>query len=250
MHRGIEPPLAPALGRLAITRILFDMRDHPRIEDRLAIRLRIAPAIHVEIRALKIQTCQLGYSLQGLHPFGSQHRIRCIDRRHRQGSQHRAVVDNDRNALFSLLVFVAGIADAVPAFFGDGVGAIAMQDAEIELVVLCQMPHTGDEGMLKGAVIRPPGEDFVDGRLVDGWLTLGVLREGQALPLHPCIEHREDEVEDAVRAEFTFWPTLGHREVREEKFRELRGGELNRNRRRCWFCWRCRHDELASYEDR
>jgi hypothetical protein len=143
-----------------------------------------------------------------------------------QGSQHLAVVVNDRNALCSLLVFVAGIADAVPAFFGDGVGASAMQDAAIELVVRCPMPHPGDEGLLKGAVIRPPDEDFVDGRLVEGWLTLGVWRDGQALPLHPCIEHREDEVEDAVRAEFTFGPTLGHREGREEKFRELRGGEL------------------------
>ena len=31
---------------------------------------------------------------------------------------------------------------------------------------------------------------------------------------------------------------------------ELRGGKLDRNRRRCWFCWRCGHDELHSFEDR
>ncbi len=136
MNRGIEPPLAPALGRLAMTWILFDVRDHARIEDGLAIRLGIEPAIQVEIRALEIQTRQLGYPLQGLQPFGQQHRIRFIDRRHGEGSQHVAVVVNDRDDLFSLLVFVAGIADAVPAFFGHGVGAIAMQDAEIELVVI------------------------------------------------------------------------------------------------------------------
>ena len=32
-------------------------------------------------------------------------------------------------------MFVAGIADAIAAFFGNGVGAIAMQDAEIKVVV-------------------------------------------------------------------------------------------------------------------
>ena len=136
MNRCIEQPLAPALGSLAITRILFDVRDHSRIEDRFAIRLGIEPAIKVEIRALECQTRQLGHPLQGLQPFGEQHHIRFIDRRHRKGSQHVAVVVNDRDDLFSLLVFVAGIADAVPAFFGHRVGAIAMQDAEIELVVI------------------------------------------------------------------------------------------------------------------
>jgi hypothetical protein len=38
--------------------------------------------------------------------------------------------------------------------------------------------------------------------------------------------------------------------VRQDKLRELRGGELDRNWRRCWFCWRWRHDELALNEDR
>ena len=31
---------------------------------------------------------------------------------------------------------------------------------------------------------------------------MGVLRHGQALPLHPSIEDRQDEVEDAMIAEF------------------------------------------------
>jgi hypothetical protein len=39
MNRFIEQPLAPALGTFAMARILLDVRNHPRIEDCLAIRL-------------------------------------------------------------------------------------------------------------------------------------------------------------------------------------------------------------------
>src|SRR5690348_603118 len=44
--------------------------------------------------------------------------------------------------------------------------------------------------------------------------------------------HPEDQIEDAVIAEFAFRPAPGHREVWEDKCAELRLGELNRN-------WRC-----------
>ena len=59
----------------------------------------------------------------------------------------------------------------------------------------------------------------------------------QALPLHACVEHPQDEVEDAMIAEFAPRPTPGHGKVREDECDELRLGELNGNRRRCWtFC--------------
>src|SRR5437016_3642158 len=76
-------------------------------------------------------------------------------------------MSNDGEDFLALLVFVPGIANAVTAFFSHRVGAIPMQHAQIELVVLRQMPHAGDEGMLKGAVVRPSGEDFVDGGVMD-----------------------------------------------------------------------------------
>jgi hypothetical protein len=40
-------------------------------------------------------------------------------------------------------------ADTIAAFLGDGVGAIAMKDAEVEVVLLRQMPHAGDEGLIE-----------------------------------------------------------------------------------------------------
>jgi hypothetical protein len=187
MYRCVEPPLAPALGRLAVAWVFFDVRDQPRIEDRLAIRLGIEPPVEIEIRARELQPCQPGHPPERFETLRKQNRIRGIDRRHRQGSQYIAVVVNDRDDLFALLVLVAGIADAVPAFFGHRVGAITMEHAEIKLVVVREMCHAGDEGLLQGAVVGPPGEDFVDRCVMDGSVTLGVCGHGQALPLHPCI---------------------------------------------------------------
>ena len=89
-----------------------------------------------------------------------------------------------------------------------------MQDAEIELVLIRQMPHTGDKSLLKGAVVGPSGEDFVDGRVMDGSMTVGVFGYGQALPLHPRVQQPQYEVEDAMIAQFALRSTLRHREVR------------------------------------
>ena len=50
-------------------------------------------------------------------------------------------------------MFVAGIADAIAALFGDGVGAIAMQNVEIKVVLLRQMPHAGDERLVERAIV-------------------------------------------------------------------------------------------------
>ena len=49
MDHFIEESFASALGVLAITRILFDVRDHAGIENTLAIVRGIKAAIEVEI---------------------------------------------------------------------------------------------------------------------------------------------------------------------------------------------------------
>ena len=117
MNRFIEPPLAPSLGTLAIARILLDVRNHPRIEDRLAIRLGIEPTIEIEIRTFQHQPCALGHTLQFLQTFRQQDRIGFIDRRHREGNQHIAVVVDDGDDFLALLVLVAGIANELVASF-------------------------------------------------------------------------------------------------------------------------------------
>ena len=63
---GVEQPLAPALGRLAVARILCDVGNQPRVEDRLAIRLGIKTTIEVEVSTFQVQPNRLGHLLQGL----------------------------------------------------------------------------------------------------------------------------------------------------------------------------------------
>jgi hypothetical protein len=58
------------------------------------------------------------------------------------------------------------------------------------------------------------GKHFVDRRVVDGRFALRVVRDGQALPLHPRVEHPQGEIKDAVIAQFALRSALRHREVR------------------------------------
>jgi len=88
-----------------------------------------------------------------------------------------------------------------------------MQHAGIEVFLRRQMPHTGDERLPQRPIIGPFGKDFIDGRVVHDRFPIGVLRHRQALPLHPGIEHPQDEVKDLVIAQFALWTALGHREV-------------------------------------
>ena len=60
-----------------------------------------------------------------------------------------------------------------------------MEYTEIELLLDHEMPHTGHERLPQRPIIRPFGKDFVDTRVMDGGLALGIVRYGQALPLHP-----------------------------------------------------------------
>ena len=52
------------------------------------------------------------------------------------------------------------------------------------------------------------------GCVMDGCFAMGICRHGQALPLHPRIEHPQDEVKDAIIAQFALRTAPGHREVR------------------------------------
>jgi hypothetical protein len=76
-------------------------------------------------------------------------------------------------------------------------------------------------------------KDFVDGRVVHGRGPSGVCWHREALPLPPCVAHPHDEVQDAMRAQFALWTTLGHGEGREEQCGKLAVGQWHGDRRRC-----------------
>jgi hypothetical protein len=78
------------------------------------------------------------------------------------------------------------------------------------------MRHAGHKRLLKRIIIGPFRKGSVDSCVVDCRLTMDVFRYRQALPLHPGIEDPQDEIKEAVIAQFTLRTSLGHREVRED----------------------------------
>src|SRR5271157_4121899 len=165
MDGGIEQPLPPTLRGLPIARVFLDVWNQPRVEDRFTVAPTISLTVEIEIRTVDLYLAQSGHALQGVQSVRKKHGIRFIYRRHRKRGQHKAVVLDDRDDLLALLVFVAGIADAISPFLRDGVGAIAMQNAEIEVVLLCQMPDAGDECLIERAIVGPFCKHLVDGRV-------------------------------------------------------------------------------------
>ncbi len=124
-----------------------------------------------------------------------------------------------------------------------------MEHAGIEVFLGRKLPDTGHARLPERPIIGPLRKDFVDGRVVDGRLALGVGRHGQTLPLHPGVEHPQDEVKDPIIAQFALWTTLGHREVRQDKYLELWFRELDRNRCRGRLWCRGAHHAMASWEE-
>src|SRR5215831_8660891 len=70
MDGGVEEPLAPALGALAVAGVLFDVGDHPGMENALAIGSGIKATIEIDIRPSEVQTDLFCHLLQRLQPLG------------------------------------------------------------------------------------------------------------------------------------------------------------------------------------
>jgi hypothetical protein len=121
-----------------------------------------------------------------------------------------------------------------------------MQNAEVKVLLGGKMRHTGNERLLKRAIIGPFRQGSVHICVVYFWLAMRIFRHGPTLPRHPRVEDPQDEVKDAMIAQFTLGSTLGHRERREDKCGELALRELDRNRRRCRLCCRGAHQARAS----
>jgi hypothetical protein len=139
----VEQPFATALGTLAL--VLFDVGNQAGVEDRFAIGRRVKATIEVDIGALEVQPALLAYPLQSLQSFRQQHRIGFIDGRDGKGCQYIAVVVNDGDDFFALLVFMTGVPNAVAAFFGYRVGAIAWFQVFLygETVTFCAFAPAG-----------------------------------------------------------------------------------------------------------
>src|SRR5215475_15729898 len=116
MDGGIEEPLAPSLGALAVPGILCDVGDHARIEHALAIVRGIKASVEIQIGSSKLQTDRVSHLLQRLQTLRQQHHVRLIDGSHREWRQHIAMVVSDGDDLLALLVFVTRVTNPVSPF--------------------------------------------------------------------------------------------------------------------------------------
>src|SRR5882724_3156603 len=116
MDGGVEEAFAAALRRLAITRILCDVRDHAGVEYALAIGERIKAPIEGEIGAVQVQPHFFGHLFQRLQALRQQHHIGLIDGCHGDGRYDVAMMVNDGHDLLALLVFVPREAHAIAPF--------------------------------------------------------------------------------------------------------------------------------------
>ena len=85
MDGCVEEPLAPSLGALAVAWILFDIRDHARIENAFAIVCGIKAGVEIDMGASEVQTNLLGHLLQRFQTIWQQHHIRFIHWRDGEG---------------------------------------------------------------------------------------------------------------------------------------------------------------------
>ena len=82
MDSGVEEAFAAALGALAVTGVLFDVRDQARIKNALPIMCGIKTAIEVQISTSEIQPDLFGYLLQGFQALWKQPHVGLIDGSH------------------------------------------------------------------------------------------------------------------------------------------------------------------------
>src|SRR5918912_1907376 len=117
MDGGVEQQVRSELRGLAVEGVLFDVGDHPRIENALAIRSGVKAAVKLDISASEVQSDLFGHLFQRFQALREQDHVRLIDGCHRQGSQHVAIVVGHGNDLLAFLVLVARVADAIAPFF-------------------------------------------------------------------------------------------------------------------------------------
>src|SRR5215510_13654996 len=116
MNRGVEEPLASALGALAVAGILGDVGDQTRIEDALPIVCRIKAAIQIEIGPSEVQSDLFRHLFQRLQAFREQDHVGLIDRSHRDRREDVAMIVDDGNDFLALLMFVARVTNPIAPF--------------------------------------------------------------------------------------------------------------------------------------
>ncbi|HEX3635048.1 MAG TPA: hypothetical protein VHV99_06085, partial [Paraburkholderia sp.] len=131
--------------------------------------------------------------------------------------------------LVALHVFVTAEAEVIAAFFRRCCRAVAVNDRRIEKLILVQFGHRTEQYGIQTAIRCPAPENAVDARGMNFGATGRILVDRQRLSLAAQIEHLQNVVEDLAQGQFGHRSTVPTREMRQDKFVELRIAQLHWN---------------------
>jgi hypothetical protein len=106
MKGRVEPPLAPALGALAVARVLGDVGEQTGLEDALPMVRRIKAAIEIARGPSAVSPDLCRHFFPRLEALGQQHPICFIARSHGHRRSDIPSVVEDRAAFVPRLVCI------------------------------------------------------------------------------------------------------------------------------------------------
>src|SRR5580693_2931008 len=136
----------------------------------------------------------------------------------------------ERDDLVAFQLLMAAEADVVATLFGRSRRAIAMNDRDIEKLVLVELHHRTAKNGVDAAIGLPPSPRAIDPRVVNLRTTLAILVDRQLLPLTTQIKQVQNVVEDLVKAELRCRTSAPDGEMRQDKLLKLPEPQLRRNR--------------------
>src|SRR5262245_42433891 len=116
MEHGIEQPLAPTLGALAVARILWEVGNHTGRQDPLPLVRRIQAARQLERGPAENPPALLRHLFERRQACREPDPVGLLPRSHRARRSDVALRIDDGNALVALLLFVARVAPPIAPF--------------------------------------------------------------------------------------------------------------------------------------
>ena len=139
--RGVEERFAASLWCFATTGVWIDVGNHPLIENGLAVKAAVIDAIQTDNASVKVEANRLGSPPQLWKGFAKQWGFIAIARARNNRRDHIAVAVAEGDDLVALHFLVPAETNVVAALFRCRRRAIAVDDRDIEEVVLMKPQH-------------------------------------------------------------------------------------------------------------
>lgn len=108
--------------------------------------------------------------------------------------------------------------------------AAAVNDREVQELVLTKPVHRPCENRVDAAIGLPPPQCPIDACLVDFRATFGIPFNRQRLPLTSHVQELQDVVEDLVRPQRRCWTVPTRAQMRQDKLLDLLNAQFRWNR--------------------